>query len=159
LNIKIDTSKFAELNKEFDKISRSAFPLAVKSTLSDAAFYTKKKTLLDVSQSVFTIRQKNFFKANSKADPAKGMNVNQMVATVGMYDNNLKTINGRKNYAVSELEQQETGGRIGHKSFIPMKWARKGGTGLVKEKFRYSDKPDLKNIIVAKQGSFTISVS
>jgi len=152
LNVKFDTRKFNELNKEFDKISRTAFPLAVRKTLSDAAFYTKKKTLLDVSQSVFTIRQKNFFKANSKAESAKGMTVNQMYSVVGMYDNKLKPINGRKNYAVSELEEQETGGVIDHKTFIPMKQARKGGRGIVKEMYRYSDIPNLKRIITAKQG-------
>jgi hypothetical protein len=155
MRIRVDTSAFFEMNKVFTKIEKSAFPLAVRQTLSDAAFYTKKQTLLKVSNETFTIRQRNFFKANSRAEPAQGFDIDRMVATVGMWDQKLTKINGRHNYAVDELEQQEVGGDIDHKTFIPMTKARKGGKGVVREKFRYSDIGSAKDIIRAQKGSLT----
>lgn len=73
-----------------------------------------------------------------------------MEATVGMFENKLK--NKSTNYAVKDLEQQEEGGTIGGKSFIPLKTSRSGGSTnkMVKANFR------LKNVI--KSGANVLDV-
>lgn len=98
-------------------------PVAVRSTLNSAAFDVKKTTMPAKSAAQFKNRQPNFFKANSRVEMAKGLNVSSMRATVGFTSTSLK---GENNYAVKDLEQQEEGGTIQKKSFIPMKQARGG---------------------------------
>lgn len=107
-----------------EKMHKSAFPVAVRGTLNKAAFNVKKDTLPRSAIRNFVNRSPNFFKAFSKVDMAKGFNVDSMKSTIGMTNQDLK---GKNNYAVKDLEQQEEGGKIGGKSFIPMKDARGGG--------------------------------
>jgi hypothetical protein len=91
------------------------------------------------SEKAFENRSKNFFKANSKVIQASGFNVNTMQSEVGFYENKLK--NQSTNYAVKDLEQQENGGKISGKSFIPLNKARSGNspTRNVKKGFRLND--------------------
>jgi hypothetical protein len=91
--------------------------------LNAAAFDVKKNTLPEQSQKAFVNRSKNFFKAFSVVDKADGWNIESMQATVGMTP---KGLSGSNNYAVEDLEQQEHGGKITNKTFIPMKTARTG---------------------------------
>jgi len=70
-------------------------------------------------------RSPNFFKANSKVEQAQGFDIRRMVATVGFTAENAK----QNNKAVLELEQQEHGGTIKDRTFIPTSEAR-GGSGL-----------------------------
>jgi hypothetical protein len=69
------------------------------------------------AKNTFTQRKANFFKANSRVDMAKGNDVNSMRSMVGFIG---------KQQAVQDLEQQEHGGKIGGRSFIPMDTARTG---------------------------------
>lgn len=69
----------------------------------------------------FTQRMPNFFKANSSVDMARGYNLDEMQASVGFLAKGAKT-----QHAVDELEQQEYGGTIMGRSFIPTKQARGG---------------------------------
>jgi hypothetical protein len=71
----------------------------------------------------FEKRSPNFFRANSKVEKATGWDVKSMRATVGFVSHNLKY----NNEAVRELEQQEHGGSIDHRTFVPLDDARKGG--------------------------------
>lgn len=119
--LNVDTRETVVMTNKLEKLHRSAFPLAVRGTLNRAAFNTKKKTLLDVTNKTFTNRTKNFFRANSKVFMAKGWDVRKMVSEVGMVEGRLK---GDSNYAVKDLAQQEVGGSIGGRSFIPLKQAR-----------------------------------
>lgn len=105
-------------SNNLEKLNKTAFPKAVKTALNSAAFTVKKETLISESSKAFTKRQPNFFRANSRVQMVSGMNVNNMESMVGMID-----LKGN-NYAVRDLEQQEHGGRIGGKSFIPLKTAR-----------------------------------
>ena len=116
-------------------LHKSAFPSAVRDTLSLAARDVKTKTMPETSDD-FIHRTPTFFKANSKVDFATGYNVNSMSATVGFFEN--KLINGTTNYSIKDLEEQEDGGTINMKTFIPTVHARKGKTkkGLVKPNFR-----------------------
>lgn len=136
LNINADAA--VVFANKLEKLHRSALPSAIRNTLNDAAMLVKKDTLLKSAKDNFKERQSNFFKANSKVDFAKGFNVSTMKATVGMFSNNLK---GSDNYAVKDLEQQEHGGTIKGRSFIPLKSARSSSSWnkRVKNKYRISD--------------------
>jgi hypothetical protein len=118
---KIDISAVDDYAKVLSQLHRKHLPSAIRSTLNSAAFDVKKNTLLK-SAKRFTNRDKNFFKANSTVDMAKGFNVDRMEAAVGMYENKVK--DKSTNYAVKDLEQQEEGGTIKGKTFIPMRTAR-----------------------------------
>jgi hypothetical protein len=109
--------------KRLSRLHKSAIPTVVRNTLNAAAFDVKKNTLPEQSQKAFINRSKNFFKAFSVVDKADGWNIESMQATIGMTSEGLS---GKNNYAVEDLEQQEHGGKITNKAFIPMKTARSG---------------------------------
>jgi hypothetical protein len=147
LNINIDAVvKFTNI---LEKMHKSALPVAIRQTLNDAAFDVKKNTMPQTATSKFTQRQKNFFMANSRVEVATGFDLKTMRSTVGFYENRL--VNQSTNYAVKDLEKQETGGTIHGKTFIPTVFARRGksNTGLVKPNARLS-KIRKSNIINAK---------
>ncbi len=99
-----------------EKLHKSALPLAIRGTLNNAAFDVKQTTMPKSAINSFKSRKKNFFKANSRVDQAKGFNVKSMSAIVGFTSGKLK---GGSNFAVKDLEQQERGGIIKGKTFIP----------------------------------------
>jgi hypothetical protein len=68
----------------------------------------------------FEKRKPNFFKANSKVVMAQGFEVGSMKSVVGF----TSTSAGYNHFAVLELEEQEHGGVIDHRSFVPMDAAR-----------------------------------
>jgi hypothetical protein len=125
MKLNINTDAVVKFTNTLEKLHRSALPVAVRTSLNSAAFDVKKRTLLKETSESFTIRQKNFFKANSRVEQAQGFNMNTMRATIGMVEGGLK---GGNNYAVKDLEQQERGGSIKGKSFIPLSPARVGGS-------------------------------
>ncbi len=141
----INVSSVVRFSDQLQKMHRSNFPIAVRETLNKAAFDQKQKTMPDQAKKAFIHRQKNFFKAFSKVEKAKGFEVNKMKAIIGFTENNLK---GGNNYSVRDLEQQETGGRIGGKAFIPLAGARAGKSysKLVRPANRISN---IKNIVKA----------
>ena len=135
------------MTSKLERLHRSALPLAVRGTLNATAFDMKKRTLLGVASEEFTIRQKNFFKANSRVFMAKGWDVPKMESAVGMVDNRLK---GHSNFAVRDLAQQEKGGDIGGRSFIPITEGARTGRSYsrrVKSKYRLQN---IKGVIDAR---------
>jgi hypothetical protein len=141
----INTARVSAFAKELSELHRSAFPVAVRGTLNNAAFDVKQNTMPKSAKDTFIQRQPNFFKANSKVDMAKGFNVESMQATVGF-----KPLSGT-NKAVDDLEQQEYGGNIGGRSFVPLKEAR-GGDWKKKPRSRYRIS-DIKNKIIDSKKS------
>jgi hypothetical protein len=119
----IDTTAAKYFAGKLQTMKRSAFPNAVRETLSKSALNVKQKTMPASAKKAFTERQKNFFKANSKVDFAKGYDIKRMEATIGFVSEKLK---GGNNYAVKDLEQQEEGGQIKKRTFIPIDTARTG---------------------------------
>jgi hypothetical protein len=132
----VNTDSVVALTNKLEKLNRSAFPVAVRGTLNDAAFDVKTRSMPESSRSTFEQRRPNFFKANSKFIPAQGFNLNTMQSDVGFYENKLQ--NRSTNFAVKDLEQQESGGSINGKTFIPTIYAREGRTskGNVRPNFR-----------------------
>lgn len=110
---------------KLESMSKTALPRTVKETLSRAALNVKQKTMPAESGRSFTNRKKNFFKANSSVTFAAMGSINSMQSEVGFIESKLV---GSKNYAVKDLEQQEYGGAIGGKSFIPLDPARSGSS-------------------------------
>lgn len=148
ISINIDAKAVVVMTNKLEKMHRSALPVAVRETLNKAAFNTKTETLLKTTKKEFTTRQANFFKANSKVDKATGFNIKTMKSTIGMVSDRLV---GSKNYAVEDLEEQEHGGTIKGKSFIPTSQARgQSGTQNTKAVRPNNRISKIRNIIKAK---------
>ena len=126
MKLNIDSSATRRFTEQLKKLPKTAIAIAVKETLNKAAFDVKLVTMPKESKKKFVNRRQNFFKANSKAEGQKRLGpIGSMKSTVGFYENKLSI--KTTNFAVKDLEQQERGGNIDGKSFIPLKQARKGG--------------------------------
>jgi hypothetical protein len=121
MNININTDAVVAYTNKLEKLSKTAMPNVVRQTLNKAALDVKQVTMPKSAKDSFTIRQANFFKANSKVVFASGNNINSMQSMVGFSE---KTLKYGSNQSVEDLEQQEKGGKIKGRSFIPMKPAR-----------------------------------
>jgi hypothetical protein len=119
----IDSSAVVAYTNYLEKLSKSAMPNTVRNTLSKAAFDVKGKTMLVTANKNFTQRKPTFFKSASTVDPAKGYNISAMQSQVGF-----KAVPKDKGRAVDDLEEQEHSGRIGGRTFIPLKQARAGNS-------------------------------
>lgn len=104
---------------KLEQLHRSALPVAVRQTLTSAAFDVKQNTMPASAKGTFVQRKPNFFKATSKVFAAKGFDINNMQAVAGFVG---------KDQAVEDLDQQETGGRIKGRTFIPLDTARVGNS-------------------------------
>lgn len=123
MQIDINTDAAVVFSDILERIGKSALPNAVRETLSKTALDVKQKTMPKTTEAEFTNRRKNFFKANSVVDFAKGKDINSMRSTVGF---NSQKLTGGNNFAVKDLEQQEYGGKIEGRNFIPLDPARTG---------------------------------
>lgn len=120
MEFNVNTDEVVVFTNKLEKLSRSAFPNAVRGTLNGLALDVKQNTIADVTSKTFTERRKNFFKANSRVNFAKGFKLDAMRAEVGfLARNSLKN-----SKAVDELEQQEHGGNIKDRELIPLEKAR-----------------------------------
>lgn len=148
--LNINNDAVVAFTNTLEKMHRSALPSAIRGTLNKAVFDVKSTSLQKSADASFEKRQPNFFRANSKFENAKGFDVNTMKATVGMTQTGLKQ--GQSNYAVRDLEQQERGGVIQRKSFIPLPAARinKSLKKNVRANARLSA---IKNIIESKKAT------
>lgn len=118
MKLNINNDEVVKHTNRLEKMHRSALPLAIRNTLNSVAFDVKKSTMPASAEREFVTRAPNFFKANSRVQMAKGWNVDSMQSIVGFVP---------KDQAVEDLEQQEYGGTIEARSFIPMDQARAGG--------------------------------
>lgn len=134
MKLNINTNKIVAHTNRLERLNRYALPVVIRGTLNDAAYDVKTDTMPLSAKKNFEQRQKNFFKANSKYIKADGLNINTMESHVGFYENKLH--NRSTNWAVKDLNEQEEGGIIKKKSFIPLPQSRKGG--IVTSKARLS---------------------
>lgn len=125
LTLDVNTGAAKDLTRKLSEISRSAFPVAVRGALNNAAFDVKQNTMLRSAKQNFTERSPNFFKATSTVDMARGFDVVNMQAAVGFDKGKAKATGNVQ--AVEDLEKQEFGGAIEGRSFVPMDTARTGG--------------------------------
>jgi len=120
--LQVDTHAVSKYTETLKRLHRSAFPNAIRGTLNKAAFDVKQNTMPRSATRTFVNRQPNFLKANSSVEMASGFNVSSMKSIVGFNEANAKG----NHFAVRELEQQERGGTIASRSFIPTTLARGG---------------------------------
>ena len=106
----VNTNDVIELTVALKKMHRSAFPVAVRSTLNELAFMTKQKQLIPTAQKKVIVRNKTFFRRFSGVNKATGFNVDSMRSEVGF----------TKNKATKGMKQQEIGGSLKAKSSIPV---------------------------------------
>lgn len=116
--LNINSDALVRHTARLEQMHKSALPIAVRQTLSRAAFDVKKVTM-PAESDVFIHRKSTFFKSNSKVEPAKGFDISTMKAMVGFVPKP-----GDKSHSVEDLEQQEDGGAIGDRAFVPLKDAR-----------------------------------
>lgn len=123
MHININTSAVVVFSNKLEKMKRSALPSAIRNTLSRTAMDVKRVTMPEASEKHFVNRNKTFFKANSRVEFAKGWDVKTMKAVVGFTPHTAQ----HNNQAVRDLQQQEYGGDINDRSFIPLDDSRSGG--------------------------------
>lgn len=116
--LNIDATAVIEHTATLEKLHRSALPLAIRNTLTSVAFDVKKTTMPAEAEKAFTVRAPNFFKAKSRVDMARGWDIGSMQSVVGFTGSD---------QAVQDLEQQEYGGTIESRSFIPLDVSRTSG--------------------------------
>lgn len=131
----VNTSASIELTYKLEKISKSAFPLAVRSTLNDAAFDVKKNTLQQSAKRNFIQRAPTFWRRFSAVNKAEGMSVNGMHADVGMTSQGEQ----KAETPIRQLVQQEKGGTI-DRGLDYLKGARGGDTNRKVSRANYFDK-------------------
>lgn len=122
--IDLNNENIVAFTAKLERLNRSAFPSAVRNTLNQAAFETKKE-LPGVAATKFITREKSFFRRFSLVEKAKGWDVNSMKAIAG--------INAAidKELAIN-LEAQEFGGLVRGKKLIPHDEARTSKSQLKK---------------------------
>lgn len=109
MHLNVNTDAAIQLTARLEKISRSAFPLAVRNSLNDAAFDMKKKDILDSAKKNFPgLKAQTFFKKYTGVRKASGFSVNSMVAVFGFLNASDPSV--RK--AIEGMETQEFGGII-----------------------------------------------
>lgn len=123
MRLNVNTDAVVAYTNKLEKLRKSALPNAVRETLSKAALDVKQRTMPATAKKQFVNRSKNFFKAFSRVEFAKGKNMAAMRSVVGFTESGLR---GGRNESVKDLDKQEHGGKIGGKSFIPMDEARVG---------------------------------
>jgi hypothetical protein len=144
MEFNINTDAAVRFTNTLERMHKSALPNAIRGTLNKVAFDVKKNTIERAADAKFVKRAPNFFKANSKVEMAKGWNVSGMRSIVGFTSEGLS---GGNNYAVKDLEQQEHGGSIDKKSFIPLTPARSNKAKPVRPVNRLSK---INNIVNSK---------
>lgn len=117
----VNTDAAISLTAKLERLHRSAFPVAVRSTLNDLGFETKG-LIPRAAGRKFTIRQKNLYKKFIVVNKAKGFDIKKMSSVVGIDGNARKG----KRLALN-LSMQESGGVINSRKLIPMDQARISG--------------------------------
>lgn len=146
MEININSDGFVVHTARLERIKKKSIVFAVKKTLNEIALDVKKNTLEKEASKVFTIRSKNFFKAQSKVIFAKGNNLDSLQSEIGMTETGLK---GQRNYSVKHLEKHEKGGNIDKSDLLALPTARKGKSKneLVRPNARLAS---IKNIVKTK---------
>lgn len=114
MRFNVNTHEVVALTNRLEKMGKTSFPNAVRSTLNSAAFDVKQKTM-PAEADIFIKRKPNFFKFFSRVEKASGNNIHSMESKVGF---------SGESQAVDDLQQQERGGKISGRAFIPIATAR-----------------------------------
>lgn len=115
----IDSDNLVVATARLERIGKRELPNAARATLNRTAMHVKQVSMPNEAKEEFVQRKPSFWKAASKVEFARGAGIEQMRSTVGFVPPPNDT--GR---AVEDMDQQEHGGKIGGRTFIPLKAAR-----------------------------------
>lgn len=104
----VNTDAVIALTAKLERLNKSAFPSAVRSTLNDGAFEMKKKNILDSAKKNMEVRNPSFFRKFTGVKRASGFKVNSMYSEVGFKNTDPNPIKGKK--AIEGMEHNEVGG-------------------------------------------------
>lgn len=120
MKLDVNTDAAIQLTAKLEKLHRAAFPNAVRSTLNDAAFESKKLIPKKANEN-FTVRQKNLFSRFSKVEKATGFDIKSMKSKIGLDGNTQSKL-------TDGLAKQETGGSIEGRKLTPHNLGRVSGS-------------------------------
>lgn len=115
MHFNVNTDAVVKHTARLERLSKTAMPNVVRQTLNRAALDVKQTTMPASAKKEFVQRKASFFSANSRVEFAKGNNLSSMRAMVGFKG---------ESQAIEDLEEQEQGGVISGRAFIPMKASR-----------------------------------
>lgn len=133
IEFNVNNDQVFKFTARLQEMHRSDFPLAVRGTLNDLAFDTKKKTLEQEFKQKFIRRNKSFLRSQSGVQKAEGWDVSTMQSEVGIIP---KAQGGE---AAKGLTEQEYGGSK-KKPLVYMKQARGGSNKKLVQSGKYFNK-------------------
>lgn len=134
----VNTNANIILTAKLERLNRSAFPSAVRSTLNDAAFEHKKVNLPLSAKANMNVKNPTFFRKYTGVKRASGFNVSSMYSEAGFSPSN--EIKAKK--ALEGMEKNEVGGTDDEGGMYIGK--SRGAKGLVKRNFRFDKSKVLK---------------
>lgn len=134
MKLDVNTDAAIQLTAKLEKLSKSAFPSAVRNTLNELAFEHKKLIPKTAKQKFEYSRNKTLFNSITKVEKAHGFNVNKMKSITGLNPN---SFGGKAKKLVDNLEKQEIGGTIKGRKLLNHPNSRTGNS--IGGKVRNSD--------------------
>lgn len=147
--LNINTNEIVKFTNKLEKLHKSDMPLAVRSTLNDAAFIGRKESLRQFRRN-FILRKPEFIRSHNIVFKSQNtFNLRDMVSSFGI-------VRG-KSKSGDDLVKQEFGGKLSGRD-IPMDAARVGGTrkGLVNKRLYKKIWGNKKNGLIYKSGESRI---
>jgi len=133
-SLNVNTDAVIELTAKLERLNKTAFPSAVRSTLNDSAFLMKQKNILESAKNNMTVRNQSFFKRYTGVKRATGFKVNTMYSESGFSNSN--DIKAKK--ALEGMEHNEVGGSDNTGAmYLPKARTSNSAMRLVKRKARF----------------------
>lgn len=133
-SLNVNTDAVIALTAKLERLHKSAFPSAVRSTLNDSAFLMKQKNILESAKNNMTVRNQSFFKRYTGVKRATGFKVNSMYSESGFSNSN--DIKAKK--ALEGMEHNEVGGSDNTGAmYLPKARTSNSAMRLVRRKSRF----------------------
>lgn len=133
----VNTNANIILTNKLERLNKSAFPSAVRSTLNDAAFAMKKGNILDSAKRNMTVRNPSFFRKFTGVNRAKGYDIRSMQSEVGFVNTDPNKQKGQK--AIVGMEHNEVGGSDNTGAmYLPKARTSNSANRLVRKKSRFN---------------------
>lgn len=132
--LNVNTDAVISLTAKLERIQKSAFPSAVRSTLNDGAFEMKGKNIEESARRNMTVRNRTVFKKFTGVKKATGFNIATMQSEVGFIPKD-----GLKGSKVPEgMERNEVGGTDTEGAmYLPKSRTSNSKNRLVRRKSRF----------------------
>lgn len=135
--LNVNTNSNIILTAKLERLNKQAFPNAVRSTLNDAAFVSKKTNILESAKRNMTVRNPSFFRKFTGVNRAQGWDVKTMQSEVGFVNTDPNKIKGKK--AIEGMEHNEVGGSDAEGAmYLPKSRISGNSKRLVKKGMRFA---------------------